>query len=264
MKQSIRAFFGLTHTKDKADLDSPETTTLHRDIIQRKPFLKKIYLDHYHYFKTATNNVPEGIKIELGSGGGFYKEVMPEVITSDVLPLPYVDQVFSALDMPFADQSVSAIYMIDVLHHIPDVEKFFTEADRCLKPGGKIVMIEPTNTWWGGFIYRNFHHEPFDPTVREWKLPAGGPMSVANDAIPWIVFVRDRLRFQKLFPRLEITTVQYTEPVRYLLSGGVSMRQLVPNSWYGAVKFFEETILKPIAPWVGMFMCVEITKQPKP
>lgn len=48
--------------------------------------------------------------------------------------------------MPFQDKSVSAFMMIDVLHHIKDSRQFFKEMQRCLKPGGKIVMIEPANT----------------------------------------------------------------------------------------------------------------------
>ena len=49
---------------------------------------------------------------------GFIKELFPSVVTSDVLELPGVDQVFSALDVPFADSKVDAVVMIDVLHHV--------------------------------------------------------------------------------------------------------------------------------------------------
>jgi len=42
-----------------------------------------------------------------------------------------------------SDGSLRAIVMTDVLHHIPNVESFFAEAARCVRPGGVIVMIEP-------------------------------------------------------------------------------------------------------------------------
>ena len=69
--------------------------------------------------------------------------------TSDVIELPGVDKCFSALDMPFEDDSVDAFFMFDVLHHINDSAGFFAELNRCLKNGGKAVMIEPANTLWG-------------------------------------------------------------------------------------------------------------------
>ena len=58
--------------------------------------------------------------MELGSGGGFLKDIEPSVICSDVLDLPTNDLTFSALDMPFADGELSALFMIDTFHHIPD------------------------------------------------------------------------------------------------------------------------------------------------
>ncbi len=261
MKLYLRRIFGLQHTKQRVDLDVPETTHLHGKIIQAKPWLKKIYLEHYQFFKKNSQNLPDGKKIELGSGGGFLKEAIPDVITSDVLLLANIDQVFSALALPFAADSLSAIYMIDVMHHLPDVEKFFQEADRCLLVGGKIILVEPANTWWGRFIYKNFHHEPFEPTIQDWKLPAGGPMSVANDALPWIVLIRDRAKFQTSFPQFDIISIQFCHPLRYLLSGGVSMRQLLPTAFYPAVRWLEETILAPFAPNLGMFMRVVIQKR---
>ena len=89
---------------------------------------------------------PDGLFVELDSGAGFLRLMAPYAVTSDVLPYEGVDRVFSALDMPFQDKSVSTVMMIDVLHHIKDSRQFFKEMQRCLKPGGKIVMIEPANT----------------------------------------------------------------------------------------------------------------------
>ena len=48
-------------------------------------------------------------------------------------------------------------------------------------------------------------------------------------------------------------------PLLYLLSGGVSLRQLLPSFTYGAVRLLE-ALLKPLNPYGGMFMTVEIEK----
>jgi SAM-dependent methyltransferase len=150
------------------DLDDPATTLLHAEIIQKKPFLKKLYIDFYKQFEKSISNSKEKVLVELGSGGGFIKEIISNVITSDVLELPNVDKVFSALDMPFEQASVDAFFMFDVLHHIADPRAFFKEALRCLKVCGKVVMIEPANTLWSRFIYKNFHLEAFDTQAPEW------------------------------------------------------------------------------------------------
>ena len=149
----------LPEVRDVKDLDDPATTQLHREMIQAKPFLKRLYLDFYRELTEAISEPENKVLVELGSGGGFIKEVIGNIITSDVLDLPNVDKVFSAAEVPFPERSVDAFLMFDVLHHIAEPRAFFREACRCLKKGGKVVMIEPANTTFSRFIYRNFHHE---------------------------------------------------------------------------------------------------------
>jgi SAM-dependent methyltransferase len=255
----ITEWLKLPETKNIQNLDDASTTILHGKIIQKKPFLKRVYIDYYNQFKKSVpNNIEDKILIELGSGGGFLKEIIPNVITSDILDLPDVDKCFSGLRMPFEKNSIDAFFMIDVLHHINNSRLFFKELDRCLKVGGKVVMIEPANTLLGGFIFRNFHHEPFD-TKGGWGLKGDGPLSSANMAIPWIIFYRDRKSFINDFPSLRIKELRPHTPFRYLLSGGVSMRQLLPTFSYNLVKGFE-TIISPFNRYLGMFYTIEIEK----
>ncbi|MEK7484369.1 MAG: class I SAM-dependent methyltransferase [Planctomycetota bacterium] len=242
-----------------SELDRPEVTIEHRTIIQRKPFLRNTYLDFYQFFKEASTRLPPGLMFELGSGGGILKEVFPEVFTSDILVLPMVDICFSAEEMPFASHSISALFLFNVLHHIKKVEIFFDEASRCLKKGGKIVMIEPANTFLSYWIYRYFHHEPFRPEGN-WEIPEGGPLSGANGALPWIVFVRDKKQFQQRFPDLKIERIILHTPFRYLIGGGFSLPQLLPSFLYSSVRSLEAA-LEPLNPWIGLFMTIEVTRK---
>ena len=250
----------LPQINDVQNLDAQSTTLLHAKIIQAKPFLRNLYLDLYDVIKKAipTETSNNRVLVEVGSGGGFIKEVIPNVITSDIMQLPNLDLCFSVLRMPFDDHSVDACCMIDVLHHIPDTLAFFREMERCLVSGGKIIMIEPANTLWGRFIHQNFHHEPFDPS-KGWGFASGGRLSCANGAIPWIVFYRDRARFEREFPSFKIQKLQPHTPFRYLVSGGVSMRQLLPSFTYKMIKGFEKS-LSPLHRYLGMFLTVEIQK----
>lgn len=249
----------LPEVDNAASLDDAALSQLHRQIICKKKFLRRIYEDFYQELMEAAGFRPNKSILELGSGGGFLKELYPTIITSDVLQLPSVDKIFSATAMPFDDQSLDAIVMIDVLHHIPDVRAFFREAARCLKPGGRVVMIEPANTCWGRFIYTHFHHEGFDPAAR-WEFQSQGPLSTANGALPWIVFHRDRRQFESEFPSLQIMNIRHHTPFRYLLSGGLTLRQLVPTWSYPVFKVLE-FCLNPLSGSLGMFQTIILEKK---
>jgi len=248
----------LPEVRGVKNLDDPAVTLLHGEIIQRKAFLKRIYIEFYQQFAKAVPDPRGKVLVELGSGGGFIKEIISNVITSDILELPNVDKVFSAVEMPFERDSVDAFFMIDVLHHIAEPRAFFAEALRCLKVAGKVVMIEPANTFFSRCIYKNFHHEAFD-TEADWRLDEGGPVSHGNGALPWIIFSRDRKVFEEEFPSLRIMRIRNHTPLRYLLSGGLTLRQLLPSFTYPAVKAME-CILSPLNGLLGMFQTVEIEK----
>ncbi len=241
------------------DLDSADASVEHSEMIRTKPFLHKIYNDNYLFFKNALEGAPAGKVIELGSGGGFIKQVIPEAITSDVVELPNVDTVISATQLPFEAGSLRAILMVNVFHHIQDVEQFLREATRCLKPGGVIAMVEPANTPFSRFIYSNFHHEPFEPQQQGWALPPGGRMSVANDALPWIVFQRDRQEFERKFTQLKLESYQNFMPFRYILSGGVSKPQLLPSMAYPVVLGLEK-LIAPLNGLLGMFCKIAVRR----
>jgi SAM-dependent methyltransferase len=241
------------------DLDAPERTICHNRIIRNKLFLRKLYEEWYEVFSKTLPQLPDGKIIELGSGGGFLKEVIHSVLCTDILDLPFNDLTFSALEMPFDDNELSAVFMIDTFHHIPDAGRFLREVDRVLKKDGMVVMIEPANSLWGRFIYKNFHHEPFEPGAG-WTIPLSGPLSGANGALPWIVFGRDKKLFESNFQHLSILEFRYHTPLRYLISGGVSFKQLVPDFSY---PFF--TLLDKILPslWsqLSMFLTIKLVKK---
>ena len=242
------------------NLDDPNTTLEHREIILNKPFLKKLYTEWYSNFKNYTNDLPEGKVIEIGSGGGFLKDVYPEVITSDIMPLSVCDMTFSAENILFEDNTVSAIFMLNVLHHIPDAEKVFSEAQRVLKKGGVIYMVEPAATPFSTFFYKKFHHEPFNPKMEEWKFESSGPLSDANGALPWIIFKRDYGLFAKRFPQLALKKLKVHTPMRYLVSGGLSFKSLFPGWAFGGVSVFEK-IFTPLYPLIGMFQTIIVEKK---
>ena len=159
---------------DPTSLDHPRRTQLHRQMILGKSFLRNLYREWY---KRIVLVVPamEGYIVEIGSGGGFLKEVLPEVILLDVLSLPHLDVIADAQALPFRRGCLRAISMVNVLHHIATPARFFQMASNCIRPGGVITMIEPWSTPWSRFVYKHLHHEPFQPEGG-WTFPSSGAL----------------------------------------------------------------------------------------
>jgi SAM-dependent methyltransferase len=240
------------------DVDDPRTTELRRTIIETNGFLRQVYESWY---SMLLNDVPEadGRSLELGSGGGFLTELCPRIIPSEIFFCPHVQIVLNGERLPFPNGKLSAIVMTNVLHHIPNVRKFFAEAARCLQPGGILAMIEPWNTPWARFIYQHLHAEPFDPSASAWEFPSAGPLSSANGALPWLVFERDKAVFETEFPEMKIQVIQPVMPFQYLVSGGVSMRQLMPD-WSYPIWCGIEELLTPWINSLAMFTYIRLRK----
>jgi len=232
----------LAHPLTKGlDIDDPRTTHLRLQIIQEKGFLREIYQEWYQCISMALPS-GEGAVLELGAGAGFMRDFIPDLITSEIFHCPNIRAVLDGSHLPFAARSLRGIVMTDVLHHLPQPRLFFGEATRCVRPGGVAAMIEPWVSPWSRFIYTWLHHEPFQPETPSWELPIGGPLSGANDALPWIIFARDRIKFEQEFPDWRIELIKPIMPFRYLLSGGVSLRGLAPAWSFGLWREIENAL----------------------
>ena len=244
---------------EKGDIDSPVQAEHHRSLIRNKPFLHKIYQKWYSQIVSSLPPVPGNV-LELGSGGGFLSNYVPQAIRSDVLHLQSLDLVCAAQKLPFKGNSLKAVIMINVLHHIPSVEDFFREASRCLKSKGRIIVVEPWMSCMGRLVYKYLHHEACLPEAHNWSFSAQGPLSGANAALPWIVFDRDQDLFAQLFPQLHLCQVTTEVNFRYLLSGGLSYRSILPGWAYPGVEFIENILPEQIQGLVSLFACIQIEK----
>ena len=172
-----------------------------------------------------------------------------------------VDLYLDGQSLPFKKGALEGIVMIDVFHHLSNAKLFLRNATRCVQPGGMLVMIEPWITKWSGWVYTRLHHEPCQPESQTWELTPGGPLTQANLALPWIVFVRDREKFRLAFPQWQVKKIHLHTPFCYLLSGGVSLRSLMPGIFFGMwsnlEKFFEPRMHR----W-AMFATIVLVRNP--
>ena len=241
-------------------LDSPGRYDQLESLIQGKVAIRRLYDETYRRYAEVLSRCPkDGIALELGSGGGFIKDIVPDIVTSDVIPYPNIDRLVDAVDMPFQDESLRAIFMLNVFHHIRDVNAFLHEATRCLIPGGRMLIVDQYPGWISSPILKWFHHERFQPTVEQWAFSSSGPLSDANGALAWIVFYRDRSKFEREFPRLDIAAIQPHTPLRYWLAGGLKRWSLLPGWGFGMATQLDRLLVR-VSQRFGSFLDIELVK----
>jgi SAM-dependent methyltransferase len=152
---------------------------------------------------------------------------------------------------------------MNCFHHFPKKEAFLRELLRIVHPGGGCVLVEPYFGPCASLLYKRlFTSETFDKSAASWNREDGARVMVgANQAASYLVFVRDRARFSALFPDLEIV---HLEPLgnylRYLLSGGLNFRPLVPPGAAGALTLVE-TLLIPLRHVLALHQVIVIRKR---
>jgi SAM-dependent methyltransferase len=227
---------------------------------EHKPVLRAIYDDFYD--RMAAQCVP-GTTIEIGGGIGNLKRRIPDVVATDIQAAPWLDCVADAQQLPFAAGLVANIVMVDVLHHLEFPSRFFREAERVLRDGGRIVMIEPAITWGSSLFYRLLHQEPVctsaDPLAEGTPNPKRDPYE-SNQAIPTLIATRDRDRFQEQFPNLRIGRVDWFSLAVYPLSGGFKSWSLIPARHAPRILSIERILEPVIGPLAAFRMMLVIEK----
>jgi SAM-dependent methyltransferase len=248
------------------DIDGEDRISVHRRILLEKPMLRGVFDETYRMLLRldAKHFRGEGKRVEIGSGVSGFKELCPELVTTDVLPAPHLDMVLDAHAMDLPDESVRAIYGIHCFHHFHDPEAFFRELMRVLVPGGGCILVEPYHGPVAAKFFENvFDTETFDATQESWESDAS-VMENANQALSYIVFERDRERFERLFPDLEIVEQSWIANYpRYLLSGGLNFRQLLPTFTIPMLKA-AEFVLRPIGRFTALHHYIVLRKRARP
>lgn len=249
-----------------ATIDTAERLRNHRRILQQKRMIREVFTEFHHAMMTLDErffgNVT-GLRVELGAGVYPMRETYVDVLATDIVLNPWMDRMLDASAMDLDDCSVRAFYGQNCFHHFPRVESFFEEVMRVVVPGGGVILIEPYYGPLAQMLFpRLFTTEGFDKGAVSWDTVTQGPMSGANQARSYIVFVRDRHRFMQRFPRLHIChTAPLPNYLRYLLSGGLNFKQLTPDALVGVVKRCEQ-LLTPVQTYLALHHVIVLQRQP--
>jgi len=232
----------------------------YRTIWDRKPVLRLIYDDFYDRIAAACR---PGRTIEIGGGIGNLKRRLSDVIATDIQSAPWLDCVADAQRLPFTDACVANIIMVDVLHHLEFPVVFFREATRVLRPGGRVLMVEPAITWGSSLFYRLLHHEPVGTSADVLgdgePDPRRDPYD-SNQAIPTLLATREHARFHRLFPALRIASVQWFSFAAYPLSGGFQPWSLIGEGAARRMLRFERALEPMLGRLAGFRMLLMIEK----
>lgn len=219
-----------------------EITLLNQEIMQKKPVLKKLWTSWY---QEALSFIKlDGPTVEIGTGGGFFKEFFPQAITSDILHIPGIDLVFNALEMPFKDRSIRTIVLTGVLHHIHKPFVFFKECERVLKEGGRIIINDPYVSPFSYVIFKWVHFENCDYS-NQLEFEKGQPLMDCNLALTTIIFKKRLSDFKNAFPRLQVIHTDCNTFFIYMLSGGFSYPALIPSELFNMFMWLEKA-LRPL------------------
>lgn len=210
---------------------------------EKKPMLQKVYAKFYKLIKDQVNFDIDGLIVELGSGVGNLKNVIPKAICTDLFNNPWIDQVENAYQLSFTNDKVSNIIMFDVFHHIEYPGNIFDEFYRVLKPGGRVIIFDPDIGLLGHLVYGLMHHEPVKAFAKiKWKVPEGTDVNnldyYAAQGNAFRVFFKkknySKIKGFKVVKRKRIAALSY------VFTGGYSKPQLVPTPLFGLLFFLDK------------------------
>jgi SAM-dependent methyltransferase len=225
---------------------------LHQNLIDknqrlwnRKPVLQTIYAGFHREMAKYLSVLPSGKIVELGSGMGNIHETIPGCIRTELFPLPWIDQVENAYRLTFADDSLSNLLMMDVFHHLRYPGTALEEFRRVLKPGGRVIMMEPGLSAVGYLVYGLLHPEPIGSARQiawsaspHWSSEELDYYAAQGNA----TYIFAQRRFGSQLAGWKIVDVRRIVSLSYAASGGYSGPQLYPTALYPLMLWIDKLL----------------------
>lgn len=229
----------------------------HREIWARKPLLSDLYAP---WFDALLQEVRAGGRaLEVGAGPGFLLPFArkrghpPRLVSVDVLETPWNHAAADAQRLPFAAGVFDAVLALDVVHHLADPARFFSECVRVLASGGRIAVVEPWVTPLSYPIYKWVHEERCRSGLDPWRPFASrdGKEPFEGDAGVFSQLIRSTPPEQWRSLGLRPPRLRLLNGLAYLMSLGFWRFSLLPRSLAPAVMALDR-LLAPAAPLLAI------------
>lgn len=250
-----------------------------------KPLLREVYASFYRRIIGLMDRSLPGRIVEIGSGIGNLKSHLPEAISTDLFPNPWLDLVCDGYELPFVAGSLSHLILFDVFHHLQRPSAFLREARRAVRAEGRLILFEPFISLSSLPVYGLLHHEPVGlgrtielgdtpPAARNYYAAQGNatrlffrrgrtlpgrslgsePTNPGRDALP-------RVQADQQFGPSEgkgsggwpsgwrVFHREAMSSFCYLLSGGFSKPALYPGRWLRQLQRFDAVLSR----WPRLF-----------
>jgi SAM-dependent methyltransferase len=187
-----------------------------------KPVLREIYRDFHRILARYLSDVA-GETVEIGSGIGNIKDVIPQCVRTDIFPNPWIDRRENTYRLTMPDNSVANLILFDVFHHLEYPLDALEECRRVLNTGGRLLIFDHAMSA-AGFLFSKFAHHERAGFAKEYELRArsekqlSSPRYYADHANAWRILER---RFDELLrPALKRIALVKLPAINWLLSGG--------------------------------------------
>ena len=175
----------------------------HKDVVNLmkniKPFLKAKCLDVGcgHGEKTSElNKIAPTIGVDISETAiKIAKKINPNIEFKQG----------SVTNLPFPNEEFSTIFAGELIEHVLDTEKMFSEFFRVLKKGGRLIIIYPEYNFLKSLVVAFFFSKHFSPTEEHIRFYTKRSLEQCLQQFGFKIFCNKRIETHfKLIPKLTL------------------------------------------------------------